>query len=316
MSPPQPLSKFYFERVNTPILTGAILVALLYLLWCWQLIGIRSDHFYLVGLTTILYFAHPVSRKLFWMFVPFLLYVFIYDSLRVFPNYDFNEVNIAQPYLLEKSWFGMTTAMGDITPNEYFAQNTSSFLNVISGLFYLSWVPIPIVFGGYLFFTHRRKVGLNFWLVFLLVNLIGFSIYYLYPAAPPWYVDAHGFEFKLGTLGSAAGLSRFDEFFGLPLFHGIYSKNASIFAAIPSMHAAYPMILVYFAWTNKMKLLTVFFVIQTAGIWFSAVYTMHHYIIDLLVGMVCAVVGIILFEQLARSNFFRKWETNYLQKVN
>lgn len=115
-------------------------------------------------------------------------------------------------------------------------------------------------------------------------------------------------------MGSAAGLSRFDDFSSIQIFERIYSQDSSIYAAIPSMHAAYPMILVYFGWKNKIKLLTLFFVNQAVGIWFSAVYTMHHYIIDPLAGMSCAIIGIILFDCLMRNEEIRTWEKNYLIK--
>lgn len=36
----------------------------------------------------------------------------------------------------------------------------------------------------------------------------------------------------------------------------------------------------------------------TLGIWFTAVYTSHHYIIDVLLGIACALLGFIIFEYL------------------
>ena len=78
--------------------------------------------------------------------------------------------------------------------------------------------------------------------MFLLVNLIGFAVYYIHPAAPPWYVASHGFDFIVGTPGEVAGLGKWDEMTGLGIFHGLYSRNANVFAAMPSLHAAYMLI--------------------------------------------------------------------------
>ena len=36
--------------------------------------------------------------------------------------------------------------------------------------------------------------------------------------------------------------------------------------------------------------------VVTVGIWFTAVYTSHHYIIDVLGGIACALAGFIIFE--------------------
>src|SRR5258705_179520 len=127
-------------------------------------------------------------------------------------------------------------------------------------------------------------------------NFIGFIIYYLYPAAPPWYVDQYGFDFNLNTPASTAGLSRFDDYFGITLFHSLYSKNANIFAAIPSLHAAYPIVVLYFGIRRRMGWMNVLFFIFLSGIWFAAVYSGHHYIIDLLIGAACAFFSLFLFE--------------------
>jgi len=38
------------------------------------------------------------------------------------------------------------------------------------------------------------------------------------------------------------------------------------------------------------------FVVFMLGIWFAAVYSGHHYIIDVLAGILCALIGIAIFE--------------------
>lgn len=53
------------------------------------------------------------------------------------------------------------------------------------------------------------------------------------------------------------------------------------------------------------------------GIWFTAVYSGHHYIIDVTLGIVCALTGIVIFEYLlmripAFSGFIQKY-AQYIQ---
>jgi membrane-associated phospholipid phosphatase len=38
------------------------------------------------------------------------------------------------------------------------------------------------------------------------------------------------------------------------------------------------------------------------GIWFSAIYSSHHYIMDVLVGILCALTGIFLFNKVILKN--------------
>jgi hypothetical protein len=132
--------------------------------------------------------------------------------------------------------------------------------------------------------------------VFLLVNILGFIIYYLHPAAPPWYVEQYGFTYREGISSSAAGLLRFDHLFGMEIFHTLYTRNSQVYAALPSLHAAYPLVVLYYGIrTRRGPLMNTFFVLFTLGIWFAAVYTNHHYIIDVVLGALCALAGIALF---------------------
>jgi membrane-associated phospholipid phosphatase len=44
------------------------------------------------------------------------------------------------------------------------------------------------------------------------------------------------------------------------------------------------------------------------GIWFSAVYASHHYVLDVLMGIACAITGISLFQLLAaKSKIVRRF---------
>ena len=135
-------------------------------------------------------------------------------------------------------------------------------------------------------------------MVFLLVNLIGFAGYYIHPAAPPWYAINYGFEAILNTPGNTAALGRFDELVGLPICDSLYSRNSNVFAAIPSLHAAYMVVAFYYALVKKCHpaIITIFAVLM-CGIWFTAVYSSHHYIIDVLLGITCALLGILFFEK-------------------
>src|SRR5690606_16531966 len=91
-----------------------------------------------------------------------------------------------------------------------------------------------------------------FLMTFLLVNLIGFVGYYIYPAAPPWYIQYYGTEFIKDTLSNPAQLINFDHFFGLPIFQTVYSKGSNVFAAMPSLHSAYSLIVLYYGLKNKL----------------------------------------------------------------
>jgi len=278
-------------------LATALLVSAVYVVVSALLIGFKSDQLVLAGIFTILYVSTPITRKFILGFAIFIAFWVIFDYMKAFPNYWFNEVRIGSLYQAEARIFGIHTDEGTLTPNEYFLRHSIALADVLAGLFYLCWIPVPLGFAAYLFFRNRRSF-LYFSLTFLLTNFIGFVIYYLYPAAPPWYVQEYGFDFIAGTPGNTAGLIRFDHFFNITIFQSLYSKGSNVFAAMPSLHSAYPLLVLYHSWRNNMGFMKIIFAIITVGIWFAAVYTSHHYILDVLAGIMVAIAGIVVFQML------------------
>lgn len=270
-------------------------VSLLYLSLSYVLIGFKTDQVYLMLLFNALYFTSRITRKFITGFSIFIIFWIIFDFMKAFPNYLYQEVRIESLYNMEKALFGILHEGRIITPNEFWITHKTSFLDVLTGIFYLCWVPVPLAFAGYLFFKNRLAF-LYFSLTFLFVNLMGFVIYYLYPAAPPWYVQLHGFDFLASTPGNTGGLERFDAFFGVDIFHSLYSKSSNVFAAMPSLHSSYPLIVLFYGIRYRLGWINLFFGIVMVGIWFAAVYNSHHYVLDVLAGIVCAVTGIYLFQ--------------------
>ena len=277
-----------------------LLFSVAYLVLSYFLIGFKTDQLVLVGLFNFMYYLSAVTRKFILGFTVFIVFWIIFDYMKAFPNYEYNTVSIRELYNLEKSIFGFNYKGSVVTPNEYWLMNYNATLDVLTGIFYLSWIPVPLTFAGVLFFTRKREF-FYFSLTFLLVNLLGFCIYYIYPAAPPWYVQQFGFDFIANTKGNTAGLYRFDEFFGVEIFKGLYEKSSNVFAAMPSLHSSYPLIVLYYAIRNKLGPVNWVFGAIMVGIWFAAVYSSHHYVLDVLAGIVCAITGIWLFQRFIHS---------------
>ena len=281
-------------------------------------VGIRPEHPLLIALIAVLFCAHPQTKKLVIALLPFILFAVSYDWMNIVPNYKVNPIDVQGLYEAEKSLFGITTAAGTVTPNEFFAEHHCAFMDFWAGFFYLCWVPVPILFGLSLYFMKQRNLYLRFAIVFLFVNLIGFAGYYIHPAAPPWYVMKYGFEPILNTPGDVAGLGRFDEMTGLGIFDSLYSRNSNVFAAVPSLHSAYMVIAFYYSLKAKYpNFLRVIFGIIMLGIWFTAVYSAHHYIIDAILGASCAVLGIFIFEKiLMKWGAFNRFITKYTAYIS
>ena len=127
----------------------------------------------------------------------------------------------------------------------------------------------------------------------------------------------YGFDPVVTTPGNMAGLSRFDQLINYPLFDSIYGRNSNVFAAFPSLHSAYLVITLFYSIRGKSPVpIIAVIILFMFGIWATAVYTTHHYVIDVLAGIVCALAGIFLFEcGWMKLPFFRRFFNKYLKYI-
>lgn len=278
---PEQLARAHpFFRLWVPALCAVYLAVLV------ALHGLGPEHFILVGLALVLSLWSNSSRRLALVGLPYLLYALVYDSMRWYEDYIRSPIiHVHEPYDFDLRFFGIHGQ----TPNEWLQQHTSRFWDFLCGLAYT-----PLFFIGEsvilsIYFIARRDLARaqRFTWIFVIANLIGFSLYYIYPAAPPWYVAEHGFVVDLSVRASPAGAIRFDQLIGFPLMQGFYGKSADVFGAIPSLHVVYPFLAMIYGWPLRR------FRPWAAGyfllVCFSAVYLNHHYILDLFVGLAIAV---------------------------
>src|SRR6478735_7389541 len=123
----------------------------------YLLIGFKMDQVWLALLFNVCYFSSHLSRKLITGFSIFIIFWIIFDYMKAFPNYLYNTVHIESLYNAEKRLFGIHYNGSLLTPNEYWQHNVHTTLDIASGIFYLCWVPVPLIFSAYLFFSKRRE---------------------------------------------------------------------------------------------------------------------------------------------------------------
>ena len=293
----------------------ALLFATLYLSWNIFVIGLKPDHIFVavfLGLGTLLsrHFFHVVLG-----FSAFIIFLIIYDGLQVCPNYTVNPVSIQEIYDIEYRLFAFEYEGKMIIPNEYFIDHLNDFASLILGLSYLLWVPAPLIFSGFLYMKNRPLL-LRYSYSFLFVNLVGFVGYYLYPAAPPWYYFEYGDTLTININGDPGLLTEFDRLVGMPIFETIYNRGANVFAAVPSLHSAFPLISLYYAIKWKSKWAIFSFVLLSITTWMAAVYSLHHYIIDVVLGILTAILALVLYERLNFKRMFNPLVKRILSKID
>jgi membrane-associated phospholipid phosphatase len=175
----------------------------------------------------------------------------------------------------------------------------------------------------------NRERFRRFIALFVSLTFIGYLGYLLYPAMPPWMASQAGQlvptlghlppyttlpvspSYLTTTTGYGGATTRIVplvwQHVGLKAAAALFtngSEFANNVAAMPSLHAAYPMLLLLFFWRRARRAVRVLLVCYLFAMAFSLVYTGEHFVTDELAGWACAItvffVGSWLLDRRAR----------------
>jgi membrane-associated phospholipid phosphatase len=200
------------------------------------------------------------------------------------------KIHVADLYALELRFFAVSMGGAHRTWAEFFTAHPVPALDVISGLGYATYLAQAFGVAIALYLIARDRFHSLAW-AFLIANVLALVGYMAYPAAPPWYVMQHGLgPADLTVPPSAAGAGRFDALLGTSYFASFYSRNPNVFGAMPSLHAAYPLLVLIHTW-GLGPAWRIGAAAYAALIAFAAVYLAHHYVVDVLAGVLVAVAS-------------------------
>lgn len=259
---------------------------LLYALYSLLRHDLRFDHLAVLAIVAGLAWAGPRSRELMRGLYPIGLVFIVYDGMRPFQKLGLTEsrIHLCDLRAVEASVFGA----GGRTLHDYWQDHHSAALDLICAVPYATFILWCVAGATYLYLRDRPAMKRFMW-GFFLMNVAGFVTYHVLPAAPPWYFHAHGCVVDLATRASEGpALARVDAMLGIAYFHGMYAKASSVFGALPSLHCAYPFLLVLEGWRSFGRGLRVAAVAYYLLMVFSAVYLDHHWVLDALLGTLYA----------------------------
>ncbi len=291
---------------------------LIYFVLINQVIHLRPDHVFFALVIFSFVLGKQRAKRFLIDWLPFIGFWFAYDMMRGIADTVRGTINITPPYRWELAFFqfvpGLSMPAFDIQPLRFHLlwQPIKAAVDSICGFFYLLHFVTPIVLGW--IFWHTTNDRPRFYkLVYTLaaLNVLALTTFMLYPAAPPWYVYNYGFaqpEPSSSFWGTSAGnLIDVDRLLGVSLFTTLWdSFNSNHFAAIPSLHGAYPLVLVFFAYKKFHRGLG-WLLLYPLGVWFAAVYLNQHYVIDLLLGALYIPVAYAVATQLLYPKFFARF---------
>ncbi|HMJ10935.1 MAG TPA: phosphatase PAP2 family protein [Polyangiaceae bacterium] len=261
------------------------------------LIGdLRPEHAVIGLLCTIFAFATTRTKQFFVDVSPYLIVAFGYDLVRYARRVVLTPERVLGCELRDAELALFSVGPGT-TPQDWFASHHWPVVDLICAVPYTVFVYVAFIYAAYLYFADRPRMRRYLW-SFAIANYISFTLWLIVPAAPPWYIRANGCAIDLSAAPSAAALLRVDQLFGIHYFETFYSRAASVFGAMPSMHCAYPLIGLLTAWRVATWRTRPVHVIYTLVMFAAAVYLDHHWILDALAGWAVALVAVFLATRL------------------
>ena len=168
-------------------------------------------------------------------------------------------------------------------------------LEIFAVVMYVSHFFAPLLLGFYIWLRRMTDAFKELMFGILATSVLADIVFVLFPTAPPWLAAEHGLVHVHHLLKqSLADL----HLVGMSSLVGD-SHAYNIVAALPSMHAAFPMIglivAVRYALPRWIVLLQA---AQFLGVCFSIVYLGDHYVVDALAGVLFAFAGATLAHRL------------------
>jgi hypothetical protein len=257
---------------------------------------LRPEHVIIPGLAIVLAYASARTKGFFIDVIPYLLVAVGYDTVRYARRLLVTPERVLGCSLRDAELAVFPAGAGRTFQDLAVAHHTVAW-DLFFAVPYAIFAYVAFIYAGYLYFVDRPRMRHYLW-AFALANFISFACWLIVPAAPPWYIREHGCAIDMSASPSAAGLLRVDEYLGVTYFATFYSRAASVYGALPSMHCAYPLLGLLTAWKSigwKTKPLHIAYAIM---MFTAAVYLDHHWIIDAVAGWLVAVVAVWLAKRL------------------
>jgi hypothetical protein len=267
-----------FGRPDRPVL----LVWLLGLIW---LLGWRNEQ--------------PVLRTLFdWL--PLLVILAAYDLVRANAASLIPRAHL-EPMIRFDELIGRGTAPTVRLQDALLDVEDPHWYDYVCLLVYASHFFAAIVVGAIVYFRARTRF-VRYAYTFLVCSLAGFTTYVIYPAIPPWLASKRG---ALPPTVRAPDVLW--SHIGIDFLAKVFSGNpkySNPVGALPSEHAAYPLLFLLVFWAAASPRWRVVLVGYVAAMAFVLVYFAEHYVFDELVGWVYAGVAFVVVGRIlgARAN--------------
>jgi len=227
------------------------------------------------------------GKKFLSSWAPFILLFLGYEALRgINPEHTKIAVNITNIIDLEKALFRSipTIWLQKIIFNPHNLKSYDFYFSII----YMSHFVAFLSFAFALWWK-KNILFQQFTFTILLLSYLAFITFIFFPVMPPWMASEQGYLPHIYRIMYLTTPIYTQPGLNVPTIYSVFSSNN--YAAIPSLHSAYPFVILLFSILTKRKILILTSLIYTLSVWFAVVYLGEHYVIDVIIGVIYALVS-------------------------
>jgi membrane-associated phospholipid phosphatase len=240
------------------------------------------DVFFIFGLLGALLIGRGIAFIRDWG--PFLFIFFAWEGMRGIANQFGQAVHSDSVIAVERAL--MFGSVPTVSLQRWLrTPGAISALDVAMTFVYVSHFFFPLALAFFLWLRDRPRYY-RFVTTLMAVSFAAFLTFLLLPVAPPRFAGDYGEHLAVvDVMGEVLGQANWSG------FSWVYAHLVgNPVAAFPSMHAAYPLLVLLFLW-ERWRLAAMIWLPVTLIIWFAVVYLGHHYVVDVIGGAVYALVG-------------------------
>jgi membrane-associated phospholipid phosphatase len=245
-------------------------------------IWFSPDQFFVFGLAGTTFIGK--ARLFLKDWVPFIFFYLGYEFLRGLVPYVSSHAHIFPMINADKFIFGFlpTIKLQSLLYNPA----RLMWYDYVAVILYICHFVTPMIVG-YFFWLKDRQLFKKYTFGILGVSYAAFITYIIFPAMPPWMASSFNYIPPIKEVTGVVMSHFFQASVSLPSILSFAGGNPV--AAMPSLHAALPLMVFFFLykWNKKIGLA---FIPYVLGVWFAVIYLGEHYFIDVLVGALYSTV--------------------------
>lgn len=216
--------------------------------------------------------------------VPFAIVLLAYEQFRGLADSWSGHVHVENVIALERLFFGSPVPTLRLQRWFYEAGETGVLDVLATGLYFVHFVGV-IGLAFWLWLRAERRVYWRYVLAVLALSYAGFATYALFPVMPPRLAAAQG---ALPPTADIFMLTVGDFVFFRPFFTVYQWIDPNPYAAMPSLHIAFPMLVFLVARRLYPGRRTWLLGAYPAAMTLAVVYLGHHYVVDCVAGALYA----------------------------